>query len=384
MPSSRFCLYLTTFMKKKTITVSVISELTTDQRVIRICTTLVEMGFDVHVIARRFSDSLPLDEYPFTAERLRCYSRKGFMQFAEFNTRLFFRLLFRRTDYLLANDLDALVPNYIVSRLRRKKIFYDTHEYYTGVPALSDAPFKRRVWKFFEDWILPRLPVVYTVTDSVRDKYREEYGIEMPVIRNLPVTTKVVARTTPCNWKDKRILLMQGMGIHPGRGGMELLETMRHLPSPYHLVFIGWGTQWDDIARKRTEWNLEDRVEMIPKLAPARLKEYTPLAHLGFTLDQSQFDNYRFALPNRMLDYIHAGVPVAATPVPEVKNIIEQYHCGFCFNSQSPKDMAAEIEALMNDSQRYQSYKANTVTAARELCWEKEKSKLESLYEPFL
>ena len=371
-------------MKKKTITVSVISELTTDQRVIRICSTLVEMGFDVHVIARRFPDSLPLDAYPFTSERIRCYFRKGFMQFAEFNTRLFFRLLFRQTDYLLANDLDALVQNYIVSRLRRKKIFYDTHEYYTGVPALSNAPFKRRVWKFFEDWILPRLPVAYTVTDSVRDKYREEYGIEMPVIRNLPVTVWVVPRKLPDNWKGRIILLMQGMGIHPGRGGMELLDTMRHLPSHYHLVYIGWGTQWDDIARKRIEWQLEDRVEMIPRLAPARLKEYTPLAHLGFTLDQSQFDNYRFALPNRLLDYIHAGVPVAASPVPEVKNIIEQYRCGFCFNSQSPKDMAAEIEALMNDSQRYQLHTATTVPAARALCWAKAQSNLESLSDPFL
>ena len=175
-------------MTKKKITVSVISELTTDQRVIRICNTLHRMGFEVCVIARAFKDSLPLADYPFKAERIKCFFRRGFLQYAEFNTRLFFRLLFRRTDYFLANDLDTLVPNYLVSRLRRKKIFYDTHEYFTGVPELSGSPLKRKIWKFFEDRVFPKLPVVYTVNESVKNKYREEYGIEIGVIRNVPET----------------------------------------------------------------------------------------------------------------------------------------------------------------------------------------------------
>ena len=175
-------------MNKKTITVSVISELTTDQRVIRICTTLQEMGFDVRVVARRFSNSLPQGDYFFKAKRLRCFFRKGFMQFAEFNFKLFLVLLFAKTDYFLANDLDTLVPNYMVSKLRRKKIFYDTHEYYTGVPELKNSPFKKRVWKFFENWIFPKLNVVYTVNESIKKLYSTEYGNILTVIRNVPVT----------------------------------------------------------------------------------------------------------------------------------------------------------------------------------------------------
>jgi len=371
-------------MRKKRITVSVISELTTDQRVIRICDTLAGMGFEVHVIARSFSDSLPLGEYGFSATRIHCFFRKGFMQFAEFNTRLFFRLLFRKTDYFLANDLDVLVPNYIVSRLRRKKIFYDTHEYYTGVPELKDAPFKRGVWKFFENWIFPRLRVVYTVNDSVKNKYHEEYGNEIAVIRNVPVTTSSQAREIPEHWKNKTILMMQGIGINPGRGGLELLETMRYLQGNYHLVFIGGGTQWDAIVQKRSEWQLEDKVDMIGKQPPARLKEYTPLAHLGFSLDGSENINFLYNLPNKIFDYIHAGVPVAATDIPEVRKIIEQYHCGICFKSNRPQSMAEEITALMNDPLRYMALRNNTAPAAKELCWEKERMKLMPIFEPYL
>lgn len=371
-------------MTKKIITVSVISELTTDQRVIRICTTLRQMGFEVNVIARQFSDSLPLDNYPFKAERLHCYFKKGFLQFAEFNTKLFFKLLFVKTDYLLANDLDALVPNYIVSRLKKKKIFYDTHEYYTGVPELKGSPFKKRVWKFFENWIFPKLPVVYTVNESVKNKYEQEYGNKIAVIRNVPVTTKINSKTLPEHWKGKIILLMQGIGIHPGRGGLELLETMKYLPENYYLVYIGGGTQWETIAKMRKDWQLEDRVEMIGKVSPSELKQYTPLASLGFTLDGFENINYLFNLPNKIFDYIHAGVPVVATPIPEVKTIIEQYHCGICLISQAPKDIAGQIEALMNNPQQYQLFKENTIPAAKELCWENEERKLIAIYRPYL
>jgi hypothetical protein len=75
-------------MSAKKITVSVISDLTTDQRVIRICTTLQQMGFDVLVIARHFNNSLALDSYNFKAKRIKCYFRKGIMQYAEFNFKL--------------------------------------------------------------------------------------------------------------------------------------------------------------------------------------------------------------------------------------------------------------------------------------------------------
>ena len=105
-------------MAAKKITVSVISDLTTDQRVIRICSTLQAMGFNVFVIARSFNDSLPLDTYPFEATRIHCYFRKGIMQYAEFNFKLFLKLLFCNTDYLLANDLDVLIPNYAVSKMQ--------------------------------------------------------------------------------------------------------------------------------------------------------------------------------------------------------------------------------------------------------------------------
>lgn len=371
-------------MKRKIITVSVISELTTDQRVIRICNTLQEMGFEVTVIARKFSDSLPLDDYSFKAKRIRCFFRKGFMQFAEFNTKLFFHLLFSRTDYLLANDLDALVPNYIIGKIRGKRLFYDTHEYYTGVPELNNSPFKKGVWKFFENWIFPRLKTVYTVNDSIKRLYEEEYGNKISVIRNVPVTIKVDPIPMPDHWKGKIILLMQGIGIHPNRGGLLLLEMMKHLPDKFYLVYIGGGTEWNTIDQKRKEWNLDNKVEMLNKMPPLQLKQYTQLASLGFSLDGSENINYLYNLPNKIFDYMHAGVPILATPIPEVKAILDQYQCGICFRSQNAKEMAKETMDLIENKECYQKLKDNGIIASKELCWEKEKDKLIAIYQPFV
>jgi glycosyltransferase involved in cell wall biosynthesis len=371
-------------MSAKKITVSVISDLTTDQRVIRICTTLQQMGFDVLIIARCFNNSLPLDRYNFRAKRIKCYFRKGIMQYAEFNLKLFFKLLFVKTDYFLANDLDVLIPNYFLSKIRGKKIFYDTHEYFTGVPELRDSPLKRRIWKFFENWIFPKLPVVYTINDSVKNKYQQEFNKEITVVRNVPFTTVQIKTSLPNNLQNKIILLLQGAGINVGRGGKELLEAISYLPNNYYLLFIGSGTQWDEIKAKRLVLNLQERTEMIDKVSPAKLREYTSWADIGFSLDSFDDLNCLFNLPNKIFDYIHASVPIIATGIPEVKRIVEEYDCGICLDNYEPQNIAKAITALVSDKERYAKYKSNCITAAKELCWENESEKLKAIYKPFL
>lgn len=366
------------------IYVSVITDLTTDQRVIRICSTLQQMGFEVTVLARELRGSLPLGEYPFAAKRIKCYFSKGVMQYAEFNLKLFWRLLFCKTHYLLANDLDSLLPNYLVCRLRGKKLFYDTHEYFTGVPELRQSPIKRKIWKWIEDFIFPKLPVVYTVNECVQQLYKNEYGNTIGIVRNVPMQTAVNPMPMPEAWQGKKIILMQGAGINVGRGGLELLEALRLLLEDYILVYIGGGTQWDTIAQKTIEWQLQHRVSMLKKMAPADLKRYTPLAHIGCSLDSFDDINYRCNLPNKIFDYIHASVPVLATAIPEVKRIVETYQCGVCIQNLDAGSIAHAIRQIVENEDNYNLYQQNCSKAAAELNWETESEKLKAIYRPYL
>lgn len=369
----------------KKITVSVISELTTDQRVIRICSSLQNMGFDVMVIARRFGDSLPLDNYNFKSHRIRCYFKKGVLQYAEFNFKLLLKLLFIKTDYFLANDLDVLVPNYFLSKLRNKKIFYDTHEYFTGVPELRQSPIKKKFWKFFEDRIFPKLPVVYTVNNSVKNQYQQEYGNTISVIRNVPMVKPIIDHlSAPSHWQNKTVLLLQGAGINNGRGGLELLKAMQYLPDYFHLVFIGTGTEWNVIALNRDKLHLQNKVDMISKVSPLLLQQYTAMVQIGFSLDSFDDLNYLYNLPNKVFDYIQASVPIIATGIPEVKQILLQYNCGISIDNNEPETIASAILEMTSLPNQYEQFVRNCKIAAKELSWEKESILLEKIYQSYL
>ena len=119
-------------------------------------------------------------------------------------------------------------------------------------------------------------------------------------------------------------------------------------------------------------------------MAPAELKQYTRMARIGFSLDSFEDLNCLYNLPNKIFDYIHAGVPVIATGIPEVKRIIEQYECGICINSSDPLLIAKTIENMINDKAVYETCKLNCAKAAKELCWEIESGKLTAIYEPYL
>jgi glycosyltransferase involved in cell wall biosynthesis len=123
---------------------------------------------------------------------------------------------------------------------------------------------------------------------------------------------------------------------------------------------------------------------MIDKVPPAKLREYTSWAHIGFSLDSFYDLNCLFNLPNKIFDYIHASVPIIATGIPEVKRIVEGYNCGICLDNYIPEHIASAITALLADKERYAMYKNNCIAAAKELCWENESEKLKAMYKPFL
>src|SRR5579872_6367211 len=160
----------------KRIIISVISDLVTDQRVHKVSLTLSEAGYTVLLIGARRKHSLELAPRSYSTRRIRMLFQKKAFFYAEFNLRLFLRLLFTRGDIFLGNDLDALPGVWLAARLRRKPVVYDTHEYYLGMPELEGRHFVKKCWQRIERFLFPRVQHVYTICDSFAELYRRDYG----------------------------------------------------------------------------------------------------------------------------------------------------------------------------------------------------------------
>lgn len=114
---------------KKRILVSVSNDLVSDQRVHKSCMSLLNQGWEVKLVGRKLPNSLPLQIRNYDCKRMKLWFKKGALFYAELNIRLFFVLLFSEGNALHSNDLDTLLPNYIVSKIRRLPLVYDSHEY---------------------------------------------------------------------------------------------------------------------------------------------------------------------------------------------------------------------------------------------------------------
>jgi glycosyltransferase involved in cell wall biosynthesis len=370
---------------KKAI-ISVINDLATDQRVDRTAVTLTEMGFDVLMVGRKLRNSLPLLSKPYKTRRMVLLFRKGPFFYAEYNIRLLFFLLFRKADLLVSNDLDTLPPNYLVHKLKKTPLVYDSHEYFTGVPELENRHTVRNIWKRIEKRIFPKLSLIITVNNSIADLYEKEYGKKLLVIRNIPMKKSHTAQKTKEELgmpEDKKIIVLQGSGINIERGAEEAVMAMEFVNNAV-LFIIGGGDVIPTLKYLAEKLELTEKVKFIPKQTPDMLYNYTCQADLGITLDKDTNINYRFSLPNKLFDYIHAGVPILASGLVEIQKIIEQYNIGDIIKSHHPLDISSKINEIFKNGEKLELWKKNLIIAQQELSWEREKKVMIKAYDPYI
>lgn len=365
------------------VVLSVTNDLYTDPRVDKVCNFLTRNGFDVTLVGRRYGDSATLAPRAYKTHRLRLLFRKGGLFYAEYNIRLFFYLLFHHFDLFVANDLDTLLPNVLISKLKRKRLVYDSHEYFCGELSIADRPFVKHVWKSIERFCFPKLKDVITVSQSIVEQYEKEYGIRPHLVRNIPpkatppVTETRVSLQLP---EDKTIIILQGNGINEGRGGEELVEAMPFVDEKAVFLIVGSGTVIPQLKERVKDLQLEHRVRFVSRVTPEMLYNYTYLSDIGIALDRDLSMNLRFSLPNKLFEYIKAGTPVVVSNLIERARIVGQYRVGLIVEDFQAENIAEKINKLVNDKQLYNDLKANCKLAAEDLCWENEEKVLEEIY----
>ncbi len=368
-------------MKIKTAIVTVSNDLATDNRVNRTCNVLKESGYFVVLVGRKRKNSIPLKSKNHRCVRLNLLFDKGPLFYAELNFRLFFFLLFSKVDLIFSNDLDTLPAAFLAHKLKRKsKIVYDSHELFTEAPEL-EGRFVKKIWERIEKMIFPKLEHIITVNDSIAEIFKSKYQKSIIVIRNVSEKfdwNELKSKIELGIPEDKELIIVQGSGLNVDRGIEEAILAMQFIDNAI-LLIVGDGDVIPHAKKLVKTHQLETKVLFFGKRPYKELMQFTRYASIGLALDKPKSLNYRFALPNKLFDYIQANTAVICSNLIEIQKIVEKYEIGISIETINPKAIAETINGLLENKEKLTAYQENCKQAAEVENWENEKVKLKVL-----
>ena len=295
----------------KKVILSVTNDLVTDNRVHKVAQSLQSFGFEVFLVGRKLPDSQPVNKRVYETHRMKLLFTKGPLFYAEYNFRLFFFLFFHQADIFLSNDLDSLTANYLAAKLKQKILVYDSHELFTQLPELINRPKTQAIWQRMEQAILPKIKYAYTVCESIASTYYQQYSTPFRVVRNIPERQQKTTISAANNIRtdNRKIILYQG-SLNIGRGLEYAIKAMRHLDGT-RLIIVGDGDISIPLKQLTADLELQDRITFLGKIPLDEMKLYTAQADLGISIEEDLGLNYRYALPNKLFDYIQQEIPRA-------------------------------------------------------------------------
>lgn len=360
----------------KKLVFAVTNDLITDQRMIRICTSLAGAGYDVTLVGRRFFRSKPLNPLPFQQRRLLCFFRSGFAAYAEFNLRLLFFLLGGNFRLVCAIDLDTIIPCYLASRWKSTIRVYDAHELFCEMKEISSRPRIYAIWKKIERYAVPNFKHGYTVNEMIAAEFERLYSRNYGVVRNLPVKREIISAQA-----KERFVIYQG-AVNEGRSFETLIPAMKWVEA--RLVICGGGNFMQQVRELVKLHGVSYKVEFRGIMRPEELRMFTPTAFIGLTLFDSAGLSNRLSLANRFFDYMHAGVPQICVDFPVYREIIEKYPFAVLLKDLNEKSLATEINDLLRGGEKYEKLRQACLEAREILCWQHEEEILWRFYSNIL
>jgi len=363
--------------RRKKIICTVINDLTYDQRMHRVCTSLSKAGYDILLVGRVKGKSIALIDQVYEQKRILCFSSSGLMMYLEFNLRLLLFLLVHKFDIINAVDLDTIMPASIAARLKSRSMVYDAHELFTEVPEIVSRPYLHKIWSWIENKFVPQAKASYTVGPGIAEIFEEKYNQTFTVVRNVPFRQAIHHFKT-----EEKIILYQG-AINEGRGLKEMIDAMIHLDKEIQLWIIGDGDLYEEVKDATLATVAKTRIKMFGYVPPEELKELTKKAWIGINLLENIGLSYYYSLANRTFDFIQAGVPAIHMDFPEYRAINEKYAIAELVQDLSTTSIIKAVKAL-SDEERYNRLKQNCQIAAADLCWENEEGKLLEIYDELI
>jgi len=286
----------------------------------------------------------------------------------------------QRADIYHAHDLNTLLAGCLVARWQGKKLVYDFHELYT---EQFKEGVKTRLWHLcfssLERFLVKRTDLRLTVCDSLGEWVTRQYGTNGVItVRNAPVYQPPLPGPADCGREP--VILYHG-GYARDRGLEQLIESAQYLHRG-RMVFRGFGELEDRLRALVQENGVEDRVSFATPVPMRDLIRTAAEADIGVIPYIPVCLNNRFCLPNKLFEYLMAGLAVAGSDLPELRKVIMGHNVGLVFNPEDPQDIAKVLNEMLGDATRLGGMKRNASLAARtSYNWEVEAQKLVKGYQ---
>ncbi|WP_370899126.1 glycosyltransferase family 4 protein [Chryseobacterium gossypii] len=360
-------------MKNKIIT-SAFSNLYTDQRIEKVCRTLHENGYQVELIGNNWGGEEKM-ERPYSFSRIPLFSKSLKTAYFEFNWKLYRQLCKKadRNTILHANDVDALLPNYLVSRKLNIPLVFDSHEIFSEMPAIQ-GKMSQKLWRYLEKKVIPEIKLMITASEGYARWFQKKYGVSPVVVRNAP---RRLAPDIDFPENTPKVVLYQG-AINPFRGIDKVILAMPYLENVL-LKIAGDGPKKKEYEELVSREGLGDRVRFLGKLKPEDLRQVTLTADCGVSIEENGGDSYFYSLPNKVLDCIQARVPLILSGLPEMQNIKDRFNIGEIIEDHQPESIARAIHTVISKGRK--GYREELEKAAGKFCWENEETKLLEVFD---
>lgn len=377
----------------------VLNEFQNDGRVLRAARCAAECGAEAHVFAlksreassRECIEGVQVTRFPMWTRPLGRRLPALAAKYAEAGCRMVRTGRAIKPTIVHAHNVSALPIGYALSRLTGARLVYDAHELWSdSADVISSSKLYKAGKTWFERTLAARCDATITVCNGIAASMSRDLSIPVPlVIRNVP---ELGSESGAFDRNPGRLrhalglqatvplILYQG-NLSSGRGLLPLVRAMSLMQEKSAvLVLLGDGPLRPQLLAEAKAEHVENRVIHHPAVAHNELAAWTKDADIGVCAIEPICRSYYFALPNKLFEFIHAGLPVLVSDLPELRSIVEQYGVGRIARSCSAEDLAAALDAMLASDEGLQKFSLAANAAARVLNWQEESVELKRCY----
>jgi glycosyltransferase involved in cell wall biosynthesis len=339
----------------------VLNAFTHDTRVEHEASTLVAAGYRVTVVAEA-APGLAARESVGGVQVVRLQRRGGRVpgvRLLTYARQLERQLVAEEPDVLHAHDSNALLPVARAARRLGVPFVYDAHDLWTGRPRRGRSrlyfALSQRYFRWLEARLLPRAAAHLTVSPPIARYLERAYRLpEVTLVPNYPPAEGFGQRRELRSLPGGDLIPMGADtilylgGLMAERGIEQLVRAVPAIPSA-HLVLLGGGSLAGAIRALADEVGAADRVHLLGPVPPDEVVAYAASATIGVSPIIPSCLNYRYSLPNKLFQYMAAGIPVVASDFEQVREVVVGRDAGLTVPMTDPAAIAGALQALLAD-----------------------------------